>query len=59
LIANLTLLNRTMAKGLENSASVYNLFDKRYSDPGRPEHLQDLIAQDGRSFRGKLIYRFW
>jgi outer membrane receptor protein involved in Fe transport len=59
LIANLTLLNRTMAKGLENSASVYNLFDERYSDPGRPEHLQDLIAQDGRSFRGKLIYRFW
>ncbi len=26
-----------------------NLLDQEYSDPGGPEHLQDLIAQDGRS----------
>lgn len=58
LLANLTLLNNTLAKGLEVSASVYNLFDKHYADPARPEHLQDLIPQDGRSFRLKAFYRF-
>lgn len=59
LLANLTLLNNTLVKGLEISASVYNLFDKRYADPARPEHRQDLIPQDGRSFRLKASYRFY
>jgi iron complex outermembrane receptor protein len=58
LLANLTLLNSTLAKGLEISASIYNLFDKQYADPGRPEGQQDLIPQDGRSFRLKTTYRF-
>lgn len=57
-IANLTLLSQKLAKGLEVSASCYNLFDRRYSDPGRPEHVQDVIQQDGRNFRFKLSYRF-
>lgn len=57
-IANLTLLSQRLAKGLDVSASVYNLFDKQYADPGRPEHLEDLIWQDGRSFRLKATYRF-
>lgn len=58
LLANLTLSSVRVARGLELSASVYNLFDKRYADPGGPEHVQDLIAQDGRSYRLKLSYRF-
>lgn len=58
LLVNLTLLGERLAKNLEISASVYNLLDKRYSDPGGQEHLQDLIAQDGRSYRLKLNYRF-
>ncbi len=57
-IANLTLLNRKLAEGLEVSASIYNLFDRHYADPGRPEHVEDLIGQDGRSFRLKAVYRF-
>lgn len=57
-IANLTLLSRKLAKDLEVSASVYNLFDKQYANPGRPEHVEDLIWQDGRSFRFKATYRF-
>jgi len=57
-IANLTLLSRKLAKGLELSASIYNLFDKRYADPGRPEHVEDLIWQNERSFRLKATYRF-
>jgi iron complex outermembrane receptor protein len=58
LLTNLTLLSEKIAKGMELSASVYNLFDKRYADPGGPEHVQDLIWQDGRSCRLKLSYRF-
>jgi len=58
-IANLTLLSRRLVRGLELSASVYNLFDKRHADPARPEHAPiDAIAQDGRNFRLKLGYRF-
>lgn len=58
-IANLTLSSGKLAHGLELSASVYNLFDKRYADPARPEHAPiDAIAQDGRNFRLKLRYRF-
>ena len=58
LLTNLTLLSEKIAKGMELSASVYNLFDKRYSDPGGLENVQDLILQDGRSYRLKLSYRF-
>jgi iron complex outermembrane receptor protein len=58
LLANLTLSSERVAQGLEFSASIYNLFDKRYADPGGQEHVQDLIAQDGRSYRLKLSYRF-
>ena len=57
-IANLTVLSRRLAAGLEVSASVYNAFDKRYADPGRPEHVEDTIGQSGRNFRLKLNYRF-
>jgi iron complex outermembrane receptor protein len=40
------------------SASVYNLFDKSYADPGGGEHVQDRIPQDGRSFRVKVTASF-
>ena len=55
---NLTLSSTKLLKGLEASASVYNLFDKKYGDPGSGEHLQDVIEQDGRSFRLQLTYGF-
>ncbi|MCK9199661.1 MAG: TonB-dependent receptor [Gallionella sp.] len=58
-VANLTLLHGKLARGLELSAGIYNLLDKRYADPARPEHAPiDAIALDGRSFRLKLGYRF-
>lgn len=56
-VANLTLTSQNRAQGLELSASIYNLFDRHYADPGRPEHLQDVIPQDGRNLRFKLSYR--
>jgi iron complex outermembrane receptor protein len=57
-IANLTFTHGGLAKGAELSLSLYNLFDKAYGDPGSVEHRQDVIAQDGRTVRLKLTYRF-
>ena len=57
-LANLTLFSREIVKGLEVSASVYNLFDTKYGYPGAEDHLQEVIQQDGRTFRVKLTYRF-
>jgi outer membrane receptor for ferrienterochelin and colicins len=57
-VVNLTLFSQNLIKNLEFSASVYNLLDHRYSDPASSFHTQDLIQQDGRSFRLKLTYRF-
>lgn len=55
---NFTLFSHDLIKNLEFSASVYNLFDAQYGDPSSRFHQQDIIEQDGRSFRVKLTYRF-
>ncbi|HJV84049.1 MAG TPA: TonB-dependent receptor [Noviherbaspirillum sp.] len=57
-LANLTLSSVRLAPGLEMSASIYNLFDRAYADPGAEEHVQDVLRQDGRSFRLKMTYAF-
>lgn len=57
-ITNMTLFSRKLANGLELSGSVYNLFDKSYGDSASAEHLQDIIGQDGRTYRVKLTYAF-
>jgi iron complex outermembrane receptor protein len=57
-VANFTLSARRLRPGLEVSASVYNLFDKAYADPGGQEHVQDTIPQDGRSYRVKVTASF-
>ncbi|MES2355274.1 MAG: TonB-dependent receptor [Pseudomonadota bacterium] len=66
-IANLTLLAGQWTKNLEMSMSVYNMFDKRYADPGGDEVSNtiagtpsglDTIYQDGRNYRFKLTYHF-
>ena len=43
---------------LDVSAGIYNLFDTRYAFPGGPEHVQEALPQNGRTFRVKLTYRF-
>lgn len=58
LLVNLTVLAHGLPGGLEVSGSLYNLLDARYADPGSEEHAQDLIPQDGRTFRLKLSRRF-
>ena len=57
-IVNLTLFSQKLIKNLEMSAGVYNLLDRRYEDPASHFHVQDVIEQDGRTFRLKLAYRF-
>jgi iron complex outermembrane receptor protein len=57
-VANVNLFSRNLVKGLELSAGIYNLFDSRYGYPGSHDHLQQIIPQDGRSFRIKLTYKF-
>lgn len=57
-VANLTLLAHEPVRGVELAATLYNLFDRQYADPARPEHVQDTIRQNGRNFRLKLDYRF-
>ena len=57
-LTNLTLTYTSMAKQLEISAGLYNLFDIEYAYPASAEHAQDEIEQDGRMFRIKLTYRF-
>jgi len=58
-LANVTLFSRKLARGLEVSASIYNLFDARYAYPVSTAHAPlDVVEQPGRSFRVKLTYRF-
>lgn len=57
-LGNLNLTADRLAPGLEVSLGVYNIFNRRYADPGGTEHVQDAIRQDGRTLRLKLRYRF-
>jgi len=57
-VFNVTLLGHTLGKHLDVSGSIYNIFDKKYFDPGRPEDPEDAIQQDGRNFRIKITGRF-
>ena len=57
-VPNFVSASQNLVKGLEMSASVYNLFDQDYGDPASRFHQQDIIERDGRTFRLKLTYRF-
>jgi outer membrane receptor for ferrienterochelin and colicins len=57
-VTNVTLFSRKLFEGLELSASFYNLFNQKFGDPGSSEHRQDIIEQDGRSFRLKMTFAF-
>lgn len=56
-VTNLTLLAPRVGR-LGVSATVYNVLDTRYGDPGSEEHTQDIIEQDGRTFRLKASIQF-
>ena len=58
LLANWTIFSHELIKHVEVSASVHNLFDRRYGYPGGPDQIQGTIFQDGRTFRLKLTCHF-
>jgi outer membrane receptor for ferrienterochelin and colicins len=55
---NATALGHVFNKHLDLSASLYNLLDKKYFNPARPEDPEDSLQQDGRNFRLKLTAHF-
>lgn len=63
-IVNLTLSSRRPWRGVEVSAGIYNLLDRKRVDPPSEEHVDSLgrplrgIEQDGRTLRLRLSYSF-
>ena len=57
-IPNFTLFTRNVLKRWELSASLYNAFNQKYSDPAGNGLAEDLLIQNGRSFRVKIGYKF-
>jgi outer membrane receptor protein involved in Fe transport len=58
IVVNLTLYWANVLKNLNLSASIYNLFDEDYGDPGGAELRQKVALQDGRNFRIKATATF-
>ena len=56
-LLNATLLRKNISGRIDISASVYNLLNSAIYDPGAEQHIQDLLRQDGRTFRVQLIFR--
>ena len=57
-LPSFTLFSQNLKQHWKVSASVYNAFNSMYGDPACPEHRQDIIWQDGRTFRLKATYSF-
>ena len=60
-VTNLTLVEPALARSLEVSFSLYNLFDTKYADPASAALANlglDAIPQPRRSFLLKLTYTF-
>jgi iron complex outermembrane receptor protein len=57
-VANVSLLVLRLARRVDLSATLYNIFDTPYGVPGSGDHLQEVIPQDGRSFRVTTTLHF-
>ncbi len=57
-VTNVSLVAPDLFDRIEGSATIYNVFAARYGFPGNEEHTQDIIQQDGRTFRVKATVRF-
>ncbi len=55
---NLSLFSQNIFSGAELTATISNIFNNEYDDPGAGEHLQDVIRQDGRRAGVRFLYRF-
>ncbi len=57
-VVNFTLYSQNLVKNLDASASIYNLLNSQYDEPATRFHLQNVIQQDGITFRLKITYHF-
>jgi outer membrane receptor for ferrienterochelin and colicins len=57
-VADATLSRSPSRRGLELSASLHNLFNASYGDPGSVEHRQQIIVQDGRTIRVRATWHY-
>jgi len=57
-VPNFTLFARDLSRRWDVSVSLYNAFNRRYADPTGNGLVEDVIVQDGRSFRIKIGYKF-
>jgi iron complex outermembrane receptor protein len=57
-VSNLILSAASLYPGLDVSFGLYNLFDKRYAEPGALNNWQNSFEQDGHSFRIKFTQKF-
>ena len=57
-LTDLTLLTPRAFGRLDLSATIYNLFGVTYGTPGTDGHVQDILQQDGRSFRVKTTLHY-
>jgi iron complex outermembrane receptor protein len=56
-LPDFTLFSRA-TRHWEVAASLYNAFNKKCGDPGTTGDPEDIIYQDGRSYRLKFTYHF-
>jgi outer membrane receptor protein involved in Fe transport len=56
-VPNFTLFTRNVLKRWDVSASFYNAFNRIYSDPVGNGLAENVVLQDGRTFRIKLGYK--
>jgi outer membrane receptor for ferrienterochelin and colicins len=57
-VPNFTLFSRNVLKQWDASVSLYNAFNQKYADPAGAGLAENVIVQDGRTFRIKLGYKF-
>lgn len=57
-VVNFTLYSHNLLKNLDASVSLYNLLNRHYDDPATQFHTQQVLQQDGRTFRFVLTYHF-
>ncbi|HEX3378063.1 MAG TPA: hypothetical protein VHS29_14430, partial [Candidatus Acidoferrales bacterium] len=57
-VANVTATTRDFGGGFHVNASIYNLFNQKYSDPVGPEIEDPALRQNGVDFRIQITRAF-
>lgn len=57
-VTNVSLLAPMLFNRVDLSATIYNLLDVKYGAPSSPAFRQDIIQQNGRSFRVRATFHY-